>query len=167
MPLLRNQPQSNVTQTNSPLRSNSCKLVFFSNAAASAAAPASPTSLSDHGGASAATQTTHHSARPSHKKTKSSTNKTKMPLLRNQPQSNITQTNSLLRSNLCKLVFFSNAAASAAAPASPTLLPDHGGASAATQTTHTSQLHFTIHFCCRAPHTVKQSCVLPQLHQHR
>jgi hypothetical protein len=34
--------------------------------------------------------------------------------------------------NVCRLVFFSNAAASAAAPASPTWLPDHGGASEAT-----------------------------------
>jgi hypothetical protein len=62
MPILPNQPQSNITKTNSPLRTNVCRLVFFSNAAASAAAPASPTSSSDHGGASEATKTTHHSS---------------------------------------------------------------------------------------------------------
>ena len=44
---------------------------------------------------------------------------------------------SLPRFNVCRLVFFSNAPASAAAPASRTELSDDGGGSAATQTTHT------------------------------
>ncbi len=83
---------------------------------------------------------TAHAPPPlSQTKTKSSTTrKQKIPLLRNQPQSKITQTNSLFKFNVCRLVFFSNAAASAAAPAAPTFVPDHGGASAATQTTHLS-----------------------------
>ena len=48
----------------SPPRFNVCRLVFFSNAPASAAAPAAPTELSDDGGGSAATQTTRHCAHP-------------------------------------------------------------------------------------------------------
>ena len=40
--------------------------MFFFNAPASAAAPASPTELSDDGGGSAATQTTHRNAPPYH-----------------------------------------------------------------------------------------------------
>jgi hypothetical protein len=57
-----NQQKKEISQ----LRSNVCRLVFFSNAPASAAAPAAPTELSDDGGGSAATQTTHRNAPPYH-----------------------------------------------------------------------------------------------------
>jgi hypothetical protein len=45
------------------------------------------------------------------------------------------QISPLSKFNVCRLLFFSNAAANAAAPASPTLFPDDGAASAATQAT--------------------------------
>ena len=44
--------------------------------------------------------------------------------------------NSQPRCNVCRLVFFSNAPASAAAPAAPTAFPDDSGGSAASQTTN-------------------------------
>jgi hypothetical protein len=77
-----------------------------------------------------------HNPRPYHK-TKQPLTTPKTQLRKNQQSlKQISKSNhSPRRFNVCRLLFFSSAAATAAAPAAPTELPDDGAGSAAPQAT--------------------------------
>jgi hypothetical protein len=109
-----------------------------------AAAPASPTLLPDDGAASAATQATQSQPTPmpqnkqqsQHPKTTKIKTIQSLQTISKSKISHERLTEVIMGLfNVCRLLFFSNAAANAAAPASPTLFPDDGAASAATQAT--------------------------------